>query len=91
MAVEDYFDLWFDPEDYYDLSPDFIGHHHLKHYHLSYELLNSTDKAWHVIVNGKPVWLPKSQCEMGTLTIEVPAWLVVANCLFDKEDDYGGL
>lgn len=40
-------------------------------------LITETDEAWFVEIDGRQLWLPKSQCDIDEngSTIQIPAWL----------------
>ena len=43
---------------------------------LEFVLLFETEKAYHISVDGKEAWVPKSQCEdNGDGTITMPEWI----------------
>lgn len=58
----------------------------LKDYPLEFEytaIINETEKAWQLKIEGYKLWLPKSQCKLiqETKSILIPEWLASQNNL----------
>lgn len=51
------------------------------------ELVKEFPKSWVVIIDGETYSFPKSKCELGGLTITVPAWIAKDRGLIEDADD----